>query len=136
MVTKYNVLGNNGSLKEGWALSASSFLAGVCISIGCVVNLMVGGGVIGAILFTFGLITVVHYKYSLYTGTAGFVESWKDILILFWWIFCGNFVGCWISAEVVSYAIPDLIDKANDIIISRSHVNMWQAMIRGIFCGF
>ena len=136
MVTKYNVLGNNGSLKEGLALSASSFLAGVCISIGCIVNLMVGGGIPGAILFTFGLITVVHYRYALYTGTAGFVESWKDILILFWWIFCGNFVGCWITAEISSYAIPELVEKANHIMELRSQVDIWQAMIRGVFCGF
>ena len=51
--------------KECWNLSLSSILAGLCISIGCIVNLMVGGGPLGAVLFTFGLITVVHYKYAL-----------------------------------------------------------------------
>ena len=37
-----------------------SILAGICISIGCVVNLRVGG-VAGAVLFAFGLTTVVYY---------------------------------------------------------------------------
>ena len=122
--------------KQYWNLSLSSILAGLCISIGCIVNLMVGGGPLGAILFTFGLITVVHYKYSLYTGTAGFVNSWKDIGILFWFILLGNWLGCYITSEVITYAIPDITEKANAIVIARSQVDMWQAFIRAIFCGF
>ena len=132
MITNYNI----DSIKEGWALSLSAFLAGLCISIGCIVNLMVGGGISGAVLFTFGLIAVVHYKYALYTGTAGFVSEWKDIFILFWWIFCGNFIGCLVTSEVASYAIPELIEKSNHIMELRAQVDIWQAMIRGIFCGF
>ena len=136
MITNYNVIGNNSTFKEGWALSFSAMLAGLCISIGCIVNLMVGGGITGAILFTFGLITVVHYKYALYTGTAGFISSCKDLIILFWWIFFGNFIGCLITAEVITYAIPELVEKSNNIMESRAQVNIWQAFIRAIFCGF
>lgn len=136
MITNYNILGKNSTLKEGWALSMSGLLAGLCISIGCIVNLMVGGGIPGAVLFTFGLITVVHYKYALYTGTAGFVSSFKDIIILFWWIFASNYVGCLVTAYCATYAIPDLTSKANIIIESRIQMNIWQAFIRAIFCGF
>ena len=127
---------NISNYKECWNLSLSSILAGLCISIGCIVNLMVGGGPLGAILFTFGLITVVHYKYALYTGTAGFVSSLKDIGILFWFILLGNWLGCYITSEVITYAIPDITEKANSIVIARSQVDMWQAFIRAIFCGF
>ena len=45
-----------------------AILAGICISIGCVVNLRVGG-VAGAVLFAFGLTTVVYYGLKLYTGS-------------------------------------------------------------------
>lgn len=127
---------NSSNYKECWNLSLSSILAGLCISIGCIVNLMVGSGPLGAVLFTFGLITVVHYKYALYTGTAGFVSSLKDIGILFWFILLGNLLGCYITSEVITYAIPDITEKANSIVIARSHVDMWQAFIRAIFCGF
>ena len=48
-----------------------AILAGLCISIGCTVNMKVGG-VAGAVLFAFGLTTVVYYGLKLYTGTAGF----------------------------------------------------------------
>ena len=54
-------------LRETFPLA---ILAGICISIGCVVNLRVGG-VAGAVLFAFGLTTVVYYGLKLYTGTAG-----------------------------------------------------------------
>jgi len=127
---------DSSNYKECWNLSLSSILAGLCISIGCIVNLMVGGGPLGAVLFTFGLITVVHYKYALYTGTAGFVSSLKDIGILFWFILVGNWLGCYITSEVITYAIPDITEKANSIVIARSQVDMWQAFIRAIFCGF
>ena len=43
-------------LRETFPLA---ILAGICISIGCVVNLRVGG-VAGAVLFAFGLTTVVY----------------------------------------------------------------------------
>ncbi len=133
MITNLNVYNN---LSDGFAYSFSSILAGICISIGCIVNLMVGGGPLGAILFTFGLITVVHYKYALYTGTSGFINEWKDLPILIWYVLIGNIVGCYITSEISTYAIPELIDKANIIVQSRANVNIWQAFIRAIFCGF
>ena len=123
-------------MKEYFNLILSAILAGLCISIGCIVNLMVGGGVIGAVLFTFGLITVVHYKYALYTGTAGFISSWDDFWVLFLIILVGNWIGCFLTSEIVTYAIPDIIEKANSIVESRANVDIWQAFIRGGFCGF
>ena len=117
-------------------LFISAILAGLCISIGCIVNMMVGCGIPGAVLFTFGLITVVHYGYALYTGTAGFIKSFKDLLALFFIAFLGNFVGCFLTARVIEIGIPELIEKSNAIIETRANVDMWQAMIRGIFCGF
>ena len=123
-------------LKEILNYLISSILAGLCISIGCIVNLMVGCGPLGAILFTFGLITVVHYKYALFTGTAGFIKSFNDFCSLFGIVLLGNWLGCYITSEVITYAIPDITEKANSIVLSRTNVNIWQAMIRGVFCGF
>ena len=123
-------------IKEGWNLTFSAILAGICISIGCIVNLMVGGGIPGAVLFTFGLITVVHYKYALYTGTAGFIKNFEDFVRLFFVIFVGNFIGCGLTSWAACYAIPDLHDKCNALMELRIHYNIWQTFIRAIFCGF
>ena len=123
-------------VKEGWNLTFSAILAGICISIGCIVNLMVGGGIPGAVLFTFGLITVVHYKYALYTGTAGFIKNFEDFVKLFFVIFIGNFIGCGLTSWAACYAIPDLHDKCNALMELRIHYDIWQTFIRAIFCGF
>lgn len=121
-------------MKEYLNLFFSSILAGICISIGCVVNIMSGGGVIGAILFTFGLITVVHYRYALYTGTAGFVNSLVGILMLFSIILVGNIVGCIVTSYLASYSIPDF--NTNGIVESRLNFTPIQALVRACFCGF
>lgn len=128
-----SILINN--FKDAVNLYLSSILAGICISIGCIVNLMVGGGIPGAVLFTFGLIAVVHYKYKLYTGTAGFIHNFEDTYILLFYIFIGNIVGCCIASDLMTIAIPELVNKSNVIIQQRMSVNIWQAFIRAIFCG-
>ena len=42
----------------------SAIFAGICISVGGIVNLTVGG-IAGAVLFAFGLLTVVSYSLKL-----------------------------------------------------------------------
>ena len=124
------------TLRDVFRMYASSLFAGICISIGCTVNLMVGGGITGACLFTFGLIAVVHYGYKLYTGTAGFIHSWGDFLMVFGYILVGNFFGCWLMADLMSVSLPGISEAAYHIAQSRTFVTWPQALIRGIFCGF
>ena len=95
----------------------SAILAGIFISVGCIVNLNVGG-IAGAILFTFGLLSVVHYQLKLYTGTAGFVDfrdinEWRYLLL----ILIGNIIGCHIMALL--FGTPELTEKCITIIQSR-----------------
>ena len=83
-------------MKQDIAILRSAIIAGICISIGCVVNLRVGG-VAGAVLFAFGLLAVVHYKLKLYTGTAGFIRAkgdWTMITV----VLLGNIIGCALTA--------------------------------------
>lgn len=112
----------------------SSILAGICIAFGGIAFLKVGG-LAGAILFTFGLLTVVHYKLKLFTGTAGFFESKKDlynlILILF-----GNIVGTSIVALLVNIAMPTLIPVASEILANRMENTILSTIILGAGCGF
>ena len=56
------------------------------------INLRVGG-VAGAVLFAFGLTTVVYYGLKLYTGTAGFIRKQGDWTMLVT-VLLGNIVGC------------------------------------------
>ena len=49
-----------------------SILAGICIGLGGAIFIKLGG-VIGACMFAFGLLTIVHFKLPIYTGTSCFI---------------------------------------------------------------
>lgn len=111
-----------------------AILAGICISIGCVVNLRVGG-VAGAVLFAFGLTTVVYYGLKLYTGTAGFIRmkgDWTMLAI----VLIGNIVGCLLSAWLITYAQPDCIEPASKILAGRLAKGPFACFLLAIGCGF
>lgn len=113
---------------------SSSILAGICIAFGGIAYLKVGG-LAGAILFTFGLLTVVHYKLKLFTGTAGFFEIKKDLYNLFIIIF-GNIVGTSIVALMVNIAMPTLVPVASEILANRMDNTILSTIILGAGCGF
>lgn len=109
----------------------SAILAGIFISIGAIAYLSVGG-VIGAILFTFGLISVLYYKLNLFTGKAGFVNTKEDFKNLLITLF-GNIIGCTIMVGLVKFGFPDL--TANLIIEKRLNNSLFSNFILSIFCG-
>lgn len=111
-----------------------AILAGICISIGCVVNLRVGG-VAGAVLFAFGLTTVVYYGLKLYTGTAGFIRrkgDWGMLTV----VLAGNIVGCLLSALLICYAQPDCVEPAAKILAGRLAKGPMACFLLAIGCGF
>ena len=116
---------NNSELLRN--IFPSAILAGICISIGCVVNLRVGG-VAGAVLFAFGLTTVVYYGLKLYTGTAGFIRRQGDWGMLIT-VLLGNIVGCLLTAWMIGYAQPDCVEPAANILAGR-------LALLAIGCGF
>jgi formate/nitrite transporter FocA (FNT family) len=107
-----------------------SILAGICIGLGGAIFIKLGG-VIGACMFAFGLLTVVHFKLPLYTGTAGFIEFNKAseyekmLLILF-----GNILGC----ILLSYLNIKGVDGSS-IIQSRIDAGYLQSFLNAIGCG-
>lgn len=111
-----------------------AILAGICISIGCVVNLRVGG-VAGAVLFAFGLTTVVYYGLKLYTGTAGFIRRQGDWSMLVM-VLIGNIIGCLLTAWLIGYAQPDCIEPAAKILAGRLVKGPLACFLLAIGCGF
>jgi len=114
----------------------SSILAGICIAMGGTVFMKVGG-LWGAILFSFGLLTVVHYGLKLYTGTAGFFKSteiteWISLIF----IIIGNLVGCMLFAMLVHQALPDLVAVSQAIAEKRLATGRLNCFLLAICCGF
>ena len=107
-----------------------SILAGICIGLGGAIFIKLGG-VIGACMFAFGLLTIVHFKLPLYTGTAGFIrlnkfkEYKKMFIILF-----GNIIGCILLSCMNIKGID-----GTAIIQSRIDTSYLQCLLNAIGCG-
>lgn len=111
----------------------SSFFAGVCIGTAGY-GYLAEKSIIGAVLFAFGLLTVVHYGLRLYTGTAGFIqrgEVGKLLLIL-----GGNIVGCLAVALMVRCSPMPLQATAQGILEGRLSMGPLHGGILAIGCGF
>ena len=123
-------------MKEYLKVFKSSILAGVCIAMGGTVFMKVGG-LWGAILFSFGLLTVVHYGLKLYTGTAGFFEFKKfDGWINLFVIILGNAIGCYLMALLIGNTSPELIDISSSIVNKRVGAGWFNCFLAAICCGF
>lgn len=79
-----------------------AILSGILISISAYFYSTLGGSILGALLFSFGLIAIVHYRLFIFTGTAGFVESEDEVNTLLG-ILLGNVIGCFASACVLYF---------------------------------
>ena len=81
-----------------------SILAGIFISLGCIVYLSVGS-VAGALLFAVGLCAVLHFKAELFTGKVGLWISNEITPIELVKIYLGNFIGCACVACIKVFAV-------------------------------
>lgn len=111
----------------------SSILAGICIGIAGL-GFLALGGIAGAVLFAFGLITVVCYKLKLYTGTAGFIVKGEVGTLLL--ILIGNIVGCLLVALLARVSPMDLQGAAKKILAGRLAIGPVRAGLLAIGCGF
>ena len=92
------------------------------------------GSLFGAVLFSFGLPTVVGYKLKLYTGTAGFINK-NEIGELFL-ILLGNILGC-LCAALLSRVTPlHIQEAAQNILELRLRTGALRCGLLGIGCGF
>lgn len=103
-----------------------SVFAGLLIGFGGLVYLRVGG-VVGAVLFAFGLLSVVMCGAQLYTGKAGYLP-YKDFPRLMLML-AGNAVGCVVAAVVARYATSEaLLSNLDTILVARSSAS-WPGLL-------
>lgn len=107
-----------------------SILAGAYISLAGLAYLYIGG-VLGAVLFAFGLLGVIQSKSLLYTGRIYF-EKELSILAL---VLIGNIIGCALIGGLCWIAYPQLHDVAQGIIAKRIDDSLVSCVIKGAFCG-
>ena len=89
-----------------------SAAAGVLICMGCIVNLKVGGGIPGAVLFSAGLWFVVNFDAELFTGRVArndYDPLQKVIMLVM------NVIGAAVCGILASLCLPEIREAAQKI---------------------
>lgn len=87
----------------------------------------------GAVLFAFGLMTVVNYKLKLFTSTAGFIHRTQFPQLAF--LLVGNIVGCLLVALLTRAAALPLNGVAEEMILTRLDNGWLNSGLLSIGCG-
>lgn len=111
-----------------------AIMAGVMISIGCIIYLSLDNKVAGSVLFSLGLLTILIFKLNLFTGKVGYVIENKRIVQLLI-IIAGNLVGAFITAVMINFTRLTIAEKATEIAVHKAEDGPLSMFILGIFCG-
>lgn len=132
-------------MSKSLQLFNKDFLAGILISLGGYANLTVGG-IAGAVLFSFGLLSVIFLGCSLFTGMVGNMKGLAKsiikeepneagrvglvIVILMLLILLGNVTGCLIFS-----LFTDIADKAAAVVTEHASRSAGRIICDAIICG-
>ena len=108
-----------------------SAAAGILICMGCIVNLKVGGGIPGAVLFSAGLWFVVNFDAELFTGRVtreDYDPLQKGIMLVM------NVTGAGACGLLASHFLPEIREGAVKIVEAyRDPLKvLWQSVMCGI----
>ncbi len=119
-----------------------AILAGLCISLGCMVYLAVldmftGAKIAGAVLFTIGLFMICTRGYNLFTGKVCYVfdnDLFYALSLPVIWI--GNLTGCVLSERLLSLTgiSAKISGNAVSLVEAKNSSSLLSLFILGIFC--
>lgn len=130
------------TLKESLRTTLLATLAGFCIGIGGIVFLMQESKFAGAFLFAVGLLTILIFKFNLFTGMVGYLgeqllaKRWGYLvtLLLVW---LGNLLGTGLAALLISLTrLGDgLAAKCAALSAGKTGDSWYSLLLLGVFCG-
>lgn len=123
---------DSDNMSESISIFRSAVFAGVCIGIAGF-GYLAEKSIIGAVLFAFGLLAVVHYALKLYTGTAGFIRRGEVGQLLL--ILGGNLVGCFLVSLIARCSPMPLQETAQSILQGRLQMGPFNGGVLAIGCG-
>ena len=84
-------------IRQSYNTFVLSIMSGLMIGFGGIVFLMCTNRIVGATLFSFGLLTIICQGFALYTGRIGYFRTYGALSLLI--TIAGNFVGTFIMAK-------------------------------------
>lgn len=114
-------------------LTRKSIVAGFLIGLGVVVNTLAANPVLGAFLFSFGLLTIIDLQLPLYTGQIGFISQRKKSDLLN--ILIDNFIGILICTGIFSLCNPTFNSIFYEKALLKFNKTFLQMFTNGFICG-
>lgn len=104
--------------------------AGILICMGCIVNLKVGGGIPGAVLFSAGLWFVVNFDAELFTGrvTRDQYDPLQKLIMLLM-----NVIGAAVCGILASVFLPEIRGAAQGI--ASAYQDPLKVIWQSVMCG-
>ena len=113
-----------------------STLAGILIGLGVIINIQVSPPVLGALLFSFGLLTIINMKLYLYTGKIGFINrKKKPILSSFIIMLVFNFIGIATTIGLYTLSNPTFNNLILVAATNKFSKDILTLFINAFFCG-
>lgn len=110
-----------------------SVLSGVLIGIGVIINSVSGNRYVGAALFSFALLTIIHNGLPLYTGKIGFILENKISDLALMLIF--NLIGSLIPVLMVIFCKDDFFATLYAAAEGKFSNNFLELLFLGALCG-
>ena len=112
-----------------------AIMAGIFIGIGGCALLSINVPVVGSVFFAFGLMTIIAFKFKLYTGLIGYYhDKGNDTLMSY--VLLGNLIGTAFVGMVVSQFLPLLSEKATVLVMCKGDMIMGIDYVKAITMGF
>lgn len=115
-----------------------SMLAGIVISFGCLVFLLIPNNIVGAIFFTTGLFLVLTRDYNLFTGKVAYAIDNKisySFQLLITWI--GNLFGSLFTIFAIrnTHLYSKISERIASIVNAKLNQGHLSAFILAVLCG-
>ena len=109
-----------------------SIMAGIAIALGCCLYLLAPNPIVGAVLFSCGLLCVRIYKLNLFTGKMQYMVTDKYKITYYPLVLLCNFIGVLIVAALTF----ELTSKAAaPVALAKANQSFLIACFKGIGCG-
>lgn len=108
-------------------------LAGIFIGIGGMAFLSSPSKIIGSILFSIGLFTILNFKLNLFTGKICYIIEKKNYIEILLTLL-GNIIGTFIFAELMMLAKGEVQQTAITMCENKLALDWWKILILGFFC--
>ncbi len=120
-------------MKKLYNTFALAVMSGIMIGFGGVVFLMCENRVVGSLLFSFGLLTIVCQGFALYTGRVGYFRQygWAQMAATL----AGNFVGTFIMAKLFALTRLPIGEAVQGIVATKLADSTLSVFVLAVGCG-